>query len=240
MNLEELKKILENADMSAEDKQKAIIDLHEAETKGLLQKRDELLASEKKLKDEKTALEAKVTTSTSKMSELEAELKKNNPESTQKYYDAKLQELETKHKSDMETVSTERDKFRQSHYDRIRIDAVTEGIKDLKIIPQYKDAYIALVMSKNNFKVTEINGKTEFLNDANKTIDAVLREFSHTDEGKAFIENPNSGGGAGGGQPGAGGANTGGSGQSVTREQFGGMSPAAQVDFVNKGGKVTN
>ena len=94
MNPDELKVILENAETSLDDKLKAIQDLHEAAAKGLILKRDELIAAEKKLKDNLKSLEEKATASTAKITELEAEMKKNNPEDRQKYYDAKLLELE--------------------------------------------------------------------------------------------------------------------------------------------------
>jgi hypothetical protein len=172
---------------------------------------------------------------------LEAEMKKNNPEDRQKFYDAKLQELEAKHRTDLEGITSERDKYRAAHVARVRDEAIATGIKDLKLIPAYKDAYIARVLSLNNFKMVEIDGNSVFVNDTNKTIDAVMREFAHSAEGKNFIENASSGGGASGGNPGQAGAGSGAGGsQTVTRQQFEAMAPAAQMDFTQKGGKVVN
>ena len=63
MNPEELKKILENAEMSVEDKLKAISDLHEADKKGIALKNQELIGAEKKLKDTIAATEKKLNES---------------------------------------------------------------------------------------------------------------------------------------------------------------------------------
>ena len=80
MNPEELKKILENAEMTPEQKSQAILDLHEADKKGIALKNAELIASEKKFKEAKEAVEAKLAEAGVKVTELEAEMKKNSPE----------------------------------------------------------------------------------------------------------------------------------------------------------------
>lgn len=240
MNPEDLKKILDDAELTAEQKQQAILDLHEADKKGIALKNAELIASEKKLKEAKEAVEAKLTENNAKIIELEKEMKKNNPEDRQKYYDAKIQELEAKHKTDLDKITSEMGKYKEAHVARIRDEAIAEGIKELKLIPAYKDAYIARVMQLNNFELVEIDDKAVFINKSNnKTIDAVMREFAHTAEGKAFIENQSTGGGA----TGVGGSSTGGAGTgglSMSRDQFGALSPAAQMEYMSKGGKVVN
>ena len=236
MNPEELKKILENVEMSVEDKLKAISDLHEADKKGIALKNQELIGAEKKLKDTITATEKKLNESNAKVVELEAEMKKNNPEDRQKYYDAKIKELEDKHMRDVEGITKERDKYKESHLARIKNDAIAAGIKDLKLIPALKDAFVALVMSQNDFRIVEVDGKTEFVTDSNKSIEMVMRDFAVSTQGKAFIENQNSGAGSAGASTNNAGAGTGGT--QVTREQFDAMSPAARTEFVNKGGKV--
>jgi len=238
MNPEELKAILENAETSLEDKQKAIMDLHEAAEKSLKLKNNELIAAEKKLKDAQKAAEEKATALAGKNTELEETLKKNNPEDRQKLYDAKVAELEGKHKSDLEAAQAERDKYKAAHVARIRDEAIADGIKELKLIPAYKDAYVARVMQLHSFEMVEIDGKSEFIDSvSNKSIQAAMREFSHSTEGKAFIENGSTGGGA----PGSGTqGKTGGTAgvQTMSREQFFGLSPAAQAEFTNKGGQV--
>jgi hypothetical protein len=237
MDPEELKKILENAETSLEDKVKLIAGLHEAAARGLAQKNEELLRKEKKLNEKVAELEGKAAEAESKQKELSEELAKNSPEEHKKYYDSQLAEQAAKFESELKAVSEERDKFRESHFARLRDDAIAAGIKDIPFMDGLKDGYIALVMMKNNFQPKEIDGKTVFLNETNDTIEAVMHKFSLTAEGKAFIKNQNSGGGASGGNTGGSGSR--GGGQTVDRPQFENMSPQQQMDFLNKGGTVT-
>jgi hypothetical protein len=237
MDPDELKKILENAETSLEDKVKLIAALHEAAARGLSQKNEELLKKETKQKEKVAELEGKVTQAESKQKELSDELAKNSPEEHKKYYDSQLAEQTAKFEADLKTVSEERDKFRESHFTRLRDDAIAAGTKDIPFMDGLKDGFIALVMMKNNFQPKEYDGKTVFLNETNDTIEAAMHKFSTTPEGKAFIKNQNSGGGAPGVN--AGGSGSRGGGQNIDRQQFDTMSPQQQMDFITKGGTVT-
>jgi hypothetical protein len=62
------------------DALKLVEESFKAENLGLVQKRDELLAQEVKLKEKITAMETSTTESNKKIGELEAQLKKNSPE----------------------------------------------------------------------------------------------------------------------------------------------------------------
>jgi hypothetical protein len=68
-----------------------------------------------------------------------------------------------------------------------------------------------------------------------KDIGSAIHEFSLTKEGKAYIKNPATGGGAAG----SGGTNSGG-GNTVTREQFDAMYPQQRIDFFSKGGRIAS
>jgi polyribonucleotide nucleotidyltransferase len=236
MNPEELKKVLENAESSVDQKVQGIIDLADAATKGLKEKNQELIGAEKKAKDALDEFKSKAQTAEAKITELTEELKKNSGEERQKYYEAKLQEAQTNFQAELEKVSVERDQFRESHLNRLQQDAISNGIKDLKFADGLKEGYIALVMMRNKFVPKDIDGKIEFLNGENKSIDAVMRDFSLTAEGKAFLQNQSSGGGAApapkpnNGSPAPAG--------SVTRAEFEAMPPQSQMEFISKGGKV--
>jgi hypothetical protein len=238
MDPEELKKILDNAETSVEDKAKLIAGLHEAAARGVAQKNADLLKQEVKLKEKITELEGNATEEESNSKELGEQLAKNTPEQHNKYYDSQLAEKTSKFETDLKAVAEERDKFRESHFTRLRDDAVAAGIKDIPFMDGLKDGYIALVMMKNQFQPKELDGKTIFLNQENQTIEQVMHAFSLTADGKAFIKNQNSGGGAAGGNAGSGGGSRGG-GQTVDRAQFGAMNPQQQMEFLNKGGVVT-
>jgi len=216
---------------------KLVEDLFNANNLGLIQKRDELLANEIKLKEKITGLENAATETAKKQSELEAQLKKSNPEEFKAFYEVKAKELEDKHKTELDKVNAELTKYRDSHYERIKNDSLTEAVKDIQFIDGLKDGFIALAMQKNQFKPIEADGKIIFTNQNNETIEAVIRQFALTKEGKAFIKNGNSGGGAQGADKNNG---TGGGGTKITRAEFDALSNQAKLDFTNKGGTVTD
>jgi len=226
----------EEGGLSEDDAVKLVEDSVKAANLGLIQKRDELLANEVKLKEKITALEAGATDSAKKVAELEDQVKKANPEAHKTYYEGLAKELETKHAAEKSVIEAERDKFRDSHYARVRDDAINTALKDVQFVDGLRDGFISLAMMRNQFKASDIDGKTVFTNQDNDTIESVLHKLTLTAEGKAYIKNQNQGGGSTGAQPGAG---TGSAGQTIKREQFDGMTPAARMDFITKGGKVT-
>jgi ketosteroid isomerase-like protein len=224
--------------MKEDDAVKLVEDLFAAGNLGLIQKRDELLKQEKELKEKIAGMESTANETVKKQAELEAQLKKANPEEYKKFYEGKTKELEAQHKTELEKVTTELNRFRDSHYERVRGDAVTAATKDIKFINDaLKEGFIALALSKNQFTPHDIDGKTIFTNQSNETIEAVLRQFALSNEGKAYIQNDSQGGGA------AGGNERGGSGQGgtkITRAEFDNMSDQARSDFFSKGGSVTD
>ena len=235
MNPEELKKILENAETSVEDKIKLVEGLHDAAARGLKQNNGELIAENKKHKEKIAELDAKLSQADAKSKQLSDELAKASPEEHKKYYDSQLAEQTTKFNAELKAVAEERDRFRESHFTRLRDDAINAGVKDIPFADGLKDGFIARVLISNKFEPKEIDGKIVFLNQANETIEQAMHKFSLSQEGKAYIKNLNNGGGAPGVPAGTtkiAGANQ------VTREQFGAMSPQQQMDFVTKGGQV--
>jgi len=240
MDLKALLAKLKAEGISEEDAIKLIQEEFDAGNRGLVQKRDELLASEVELKKKIADMETKATEALKVKNGLEEQLKKSNPEEHKKYYEGLAKELETKHVAELATVVSERDKYKSGHEARIRDDAIAEATKDLKFIDGLRDGFIALALSKNQFTAKEIDGKTIFTNQSDKTIQAVLHEFSLSNEGKAFIKNGNSGSGAAGSnnQTGQGGAAKGG--KSMNRVDFDGLDDSQKHEFMTSGGILTD
>jgi hypothetical protein len=226
--------------MKEDDAIKLVEDQFNASNLGLVQKRDELLGEVVKQKEKITAMEATASEANRKIGELDAQLKKNSPEENRKFYDAKLAEEKAKFEQDIAGVTAERDKFRESHYTRVRNDAINEATKNIKFInDSYREGFIALIEKQNQFKPIDPNkdGNIVFTNQENKSIQAVLHDFSLSNTGKAFIQNGNQGGNAQGGNdqgaPGQGG-------QTMSRADFGALTAQAKMDFTSKGGTVTD
>jgi len=228
-----------DGEIKEDDAVKLVEDLFKAENLGLLHNRDELLGSEKKLKEKISVLENSASESNKRIGELDAQLKKNSPEENKKFYESQLLEAKTKFEQEMAGLSSERDKYRESHFTRVRDDAINESIKDLKFREGLKDGFISIAMMRNQFKPNEVGGKTAFINQENKTLQAVLHEFSLSKEGKAYLENTNSGGGSQGGNN-VNGTGSGTNGTKITRSEFMNLNNQAKMDFTNKGGVITD
>jgi hypothetical protein len=238
MNPEELMKILANEEIKAEDKAKLIQELYDATARGLTLKNEELIGADKKLKEKLESLEQSAAKSGEQIKALEEQVKKNNPEEAKKYYEGITQELQTKHQDELKVISEERDRFKQSHYTRLQDDAVLAGVKDLQFLDGLRDGFVALAMSKNQFLPREIDGKTIFTNKDNKTIEAVLHEFSLSNEGKAYLKDTNSGGGSSSHVQGPGNLGAPKPGQSLTRDQFSTLNDQKKMEFINQGGQI--
>jgi hypothetical protein len=226
-----------NGSMKEDDAVKLVEEQFKASNLGLIQKRDELLANEVKLKEKITTFESGTTEINKKIGELETQLKKNSPEENKKYYEGQLAEAKTKFEQELAGITADRDKYRESHYARVRNDAINEAVKDIQFIDGLRDGFISLAMMRNQFKAIEVDGKTAFTNQDNKTLQAVLHELSLSKEGKAYIKNGNQGSGAQGGNnqgtPGQ-------CGQSMSRNDFMSLSDQAKMDFTGKGGTITD
>ena len=225
--------------MAEDDAVKLVEGQFEAVHRGLIKNRDDLLANEIKLKEKITGFESSGSESAKRIAELEAQVKKNNPEEYKKYYEGQAKELESKHKAAIDVLTSERDKYKNSHNERIKNDSINEAIKNLNFVDGLKDGFIALAMLKNQFKTSEIDGKTIFTNQDNKSIETVLHELSLSKEGKAYLKNGNQGAGSGGNnqsnQNSSGSVN----GKTMPRSQFFAMTPKQQMEFATSGGQVT-
>ena len=229
--------LLANEEISVDDKIKQILGEHEADTRGLLQKRDELLGNEKKLKEKISGYEKGNEEYNTKISELEQMLEKASKggESNKEYYETKLADMQKKFDTSLSSLTAERDQFKQLHLNSLRDKAIEEGTKDLNFVPGLKQGFIARVLAMNNFTPQEIDGQgTKFLNQEHHTIAEAINSFALTDEGKAYIANPSTGGGA----RGSGSSLDFHDGKQITSQQVENMTDEQLMEFSLKGGQV--
>ncbi len=238
LNEEFLTSLLGNEEVSADDKIKQIIAEHEADTRGLLQKRDELLGNEVKLKEQIRGYEAKGGEYASKIKSLEDLLAQANAgdKKAEEYYNTKLAEMQKDYDAKLKEVTDSRDYYHQKHIDSLEDKAFENGLKDLTFVPGLKEGFVARIRSLNDFEPTDIEGQIKFLNKEHRTIEEVIRAFALTPEGKAYIANPSTGGGARGSTV------TTSNEKTITREQLNEMQrndPKAAAEFFAKGGRIT-
>lgn len=241
LNDEFLNELLGKEDVSLEDKIKSIVAEHEADTRGLLAKRDELLGSEKKLKEKISAYETAKGEYETKISGLEEELKKATSDDHKKYYENQIADLKKANEEALLKVSTERDYYKGEHLKALRDRAIEEGVKDLNFISGLKDGFIARVLQTNDFHAEEIEGVgTKFLNKEHHTIEEAIHAFAMTQEGKAYIANPSTGGGARGSSSSA----SGGAGnKTMSRSAYNDLQksdPEKAMQFFREGGRLVD
>lgn len=232
-----LTEILGKEDLSVEDKIKQIIAEKEADTRGLIKKRDELLESEKKLKEKNSTLEASREEYNTKISALQEELKKASSEEHKKYYETQLADLTKKHTAEIEELTKDRDFYKESHLKALRDRAIEEGVKDLNFVSGLKDGFIARVLSMNEFKPEVIDGETKFLNKEHHTIAEAISSFALSNEGKAYIRADSTGGGARGSST-VNGDYT--KTKQISSTQLDNMTPEQLMEFSKNGGVVVD
>ena len=241
LNDEFLNELLGKEDVSLEDKVKSIVAEHEADTRGLLAKRDELLGSEKKLKEKISAYETAKGEYETKITGLEEELKKATSDDHKKYYETQIADLKKSNEEALLKVSTERDYYKGEHLKALRDKAIEEGVKELHFIDGLKDGFIARVLSLNDFHAEEIEGVgTKFLNKEHHTIEEAIHAFALTQEGKAYIANPSTGGGARGSSS----TGSGGTGNKIMSrsayDELQKSDPKKAMDFFREGGRIVD
>lgn len=226
--------VLNNEETTAEQKVGLIIAEHEASERGLVQKRDQLLESEKKLKEKVKGFEDKGKEFEAKISSLEEQLKNNDPEAAKKYYESQLAAKQKEFDDKYQTVEKERDFYRGSHLDMIKERAFADAIKDIQFVDGLKEGFKARLLSRG-FEVATINGQELVVDKDSKTIADAVKEFVATAEGKAYIKAGASGAGSGSNASGAGGEKT------MTQAEFQALNlkePMAAMKFIQSGGKI--
>lgn len=230
--------LLSNEEVSADDKIKQIIAEHDADTRGLLQKRDELLGNEKKLKEKISGYEKGNEEYASKIKDLEEMLEKQSKgdQTNKEYYETKLADMQKRYDGDISSLTAERDQYKNLHLASLRDKAIEEGTKDLNFVNGLKNGFIARVLALNEFEPQDIDGQLKFLNKEHHTIEEAINAFALTQEGKAYLANPSSGGGARGSSVSSGGAS-----KTMSREQFNELQksdPKKASEFFRNGGRI--
>ena len=224
-------------DVSAEEKIKTILAERDADIRGLIQKRDELLGNEVKLKNQLSEYEKGRGEYEAKITSLNDLLEKANKgdEVTKQQYEAKIADLEKQRKAELKKANDDRDFYQDKYLGFLFNKSMEDGVKELDIVPGLKDGFIARITSMNNFEPKSVDGKVVFLNDDNHTIGEVVNSFAMTNEGKAYIRNVSSGGGAAGSAlPGYG------NDKQLTSQQIENMNDQQLMEFALKGGTVVD
>jgi hypothetical protein len=193
-----IKGILENAETAAEDKLKLILSEHEADKRGLVENRDALKGEKEKIEEKLRSVEKKAGEHAAKIAELEGEMKKNDPEARQKYFDNQLASIKGEYETKLKESEDKRSFYERSHFDHLRDKAIEEALKEIPVDERYKPGFVSLVMARNLFEPQDIgDGTIKFLDKkTRKELKDVFHVFSTTKEGLGYLRATSSGGGA--------------------------------------------
>lgn len=224
-------------DVSAEDRISIILAERDAGERAIVQKRDELLGNEVKLKKRISEYESSKGEYEAKITSLNDLLEKANKgdEVTKQQYEAKIADLDKQSKKTLKEMSDSRDFYKKQYLDSLFSKSMEDGVKELDIVPGLKDGFVARITSMNDFQPKDVDGKIVFLNKDNHTIGEVVNSFVMTSEGKAYIRNVSSGGGAGGSAPSGYGND-----KQLTSQQIENMNDQQLMEFALKGGTVVD
>jgi len=197
---------------NAEERIGKVLKEYESDTTGLKVNRDAILNESKKHKadleaftqksaEEKTGLQKRIE-------ELENQIKASGGDELKAYYEAetkKLQEMYTAklteaekaigvHKSEQEKLYSEYLKVLKN----TELDRSMDSLPNLR--PELKNVLRDTFWARNQFELSELDGVKKLLTPKDyRSIDDTLKAFISTDEGKSFLLNNSTGGGATGG-----------------------------------------
>lgn len=193
-----MKGVLTKEDVSADDKVTLIMSEFNAEINGLKSKNQELIGKEKKYKSDLDAMTTKNGDFEKQISELTKQIKNSTDDkSKEEFYNNQLALKQKAFDEQIKLLMEERDTYKKYKIETLKTAEINKGIEGLKFVDDaLKEGYIAVCLANNHFEPKDIDGKTVFLNDDQKQLSDVLKEFALSEKGKSFIANGNSGGGA--------------------------------------------
>lgn len=227
MDIEELKKALKS-----EAGKELVASLIEDAVKPLKEKNADLLAKLDTRKTEKTDLEKR-------LEKLEAEKLEAEEKAAVKSGDIEKvkEQLTAKHQKELVTRDETIQKLSGQLNTHVIGEGLTAALSKAKVSPALMEAAKALISSKFKGEVAENDGKP-FAKFDGKAVEEFVTGWAQSDAGKAFVlANGNSGGGAqganGNGQAGA-------DKKTMTRSEFGALSPAEKMKASKEGVSLTD
>ena len=213
-------------------KVKKIMAEYEADVNGLKLNRD-AIKSEKETALAKVAeLEKKTGEYDAQIKDLSDKVKKAGTDEAKAYYEAQLKKLTDDHQAAIQKLTNERDLASKRVSDLLGVSEFDHALdgddknQPLQIRPELRGALRDLFYTRQHFEQKSIDGKDMFLSGENKTVRDALAAYLGTPEGKYFVAETNSGGGA------AGSGRTDAGAKTMKRADFDKLDPASQQKAV--------
>ena len=185
-----------------------ILKEHEADVTGLKVNRDAVLKENKDYKErqEKHSQEWETAKSgfAKRIEELESQAKALGNDETKAIYETKLKDAEELYKAKLADAGKTTERHKAEHeklygeylevLKQTEFDRAMNGISSLD--PARREILRSTFWARHRFSLKELEGAKVLLSDDHRSIEDSLKTFIGTDEGKFFVVNNNSGGGA--------------------------------------------
>lgn len=170
---------------------------YNASVNGLKEKNQQLIGSEKKLKETIAEFELGKSEYEKQVASLTEQLKSKVDDKTKdEFYNNELAKKQKAYDEAVGKLKDECENLKKYKIETLKTQAINKGIEGLKFGDDaLRDGFVALVMSQHKFEPTEIDGQTVFLDSDKKQISDVLKEAALSEKGKSFIANGISGSG---------------------------------------------
>ncbi len=218
--------------LQSDEGKQIISNFLEKEVSGLKNKKDELLGSLKKEKEERRLLSEKLEALNEEKKQIEIEklTKEGDVDNIKK-------ELHKKYTSEIERERLEKDSYKTKLYSFVVDQNITEALVKNGVAAPLMEGAKALLTTKYKVEVgDQENGSLSAMIDG-RNVNDFISEWSQGDTGKYFVSAANNSGGSSNGANGGGKAT---GVKTMTREAFSKMSPAQQSDFSIKGGSLVD
>jgi len=199
---------------NAEERIGKVLKEYESDTTGLKITRDDIKKEKEGYKaklDELAALSEKEKADLQKqIEELEKQVKASGGEELKAVYEAEKTKLLEMHAAKLSELEKARDGYKSEHeklyseYLKVlkntELDKAMNSLPNLK--PELKNILRDAFWARNQFEYVDFEGRKELRSGKEtnyRTIEDTLRAFISTDEGKSFVLNNSTGGGATGG-----------------------------------------
>lgn len=188
--------VFANETDSVESKVQQIITEYNSDINGLKTKNQELIGKEKSYRQSISDYESGKANFEKQIADLTEQIKSKSDDKTKEYYEALLKQNDEKFANEKNGLLGQISELNKYKLNDIKSKAIAEGIKDVKFVDDtFKEAFLSLVLARENFEPTEIDGQTLFLNKDKKQLSDVLKEVALSELGRKFISNGISGGG---------------------------------------------
>jgi chromosome segregation ATPase len=192
---------------SADERIEKVMKEYESDVTGLKVNKDKVLEEKKALETKFKELETGSLSLKETIKQLEEKAGSSGSEADKAFFEAEKKKLEDMYKAQTNELSasvqkreTEYNALYEKYCDSYKTAEFDKALDGMAVNPAMRGILRTAFFAAHNFGWTKVEGDDKFLDKDYKTLKDALKTYLTTDEGKLFIVNNNSGGGAASGK----------------------------------------